>query len=63
MRRTMLFENTTGPAFRDAELMPNQVDAGPATCGAQKFTFAASVNMSLSSITLERNYINVFNGL
>jgi hypothetical protein len=53
MRRTMLLQYTTGPALRDAELMPNQVDAGPATCGAQNFPFAASVNMSLSSVRSE----------
>ena len=53
LRGSMLLQHQAGPAFGDVELTPHQIDAGAAPCGAQKFPFAASANMSLSSVRSE----------
>ncbi len=51
--RAVLAERAAGPALRDAEGLPHALDAAPPTRRAQKFPFAASVRISLSSVRSE----------
>ena len=48
--RAMLAEHTAGEPFRDAELLPDVIDAPTAAGGAQKFPEAASRRISFSSV-------------
>jgi len=43
-------EHATGEPLRDAELLPDVIDAGTAAGGAQKFPEAASRRISFSSV-------------
>ena len=51
LRGPMLPERAAGPALRYAKFSSHMVDAFPATRRAQKFPFAASVRINLSSVT------------
>ncbi|GAB5434923.1 MAG: hypothetical protein FalmKO_00480 [Falsiruegeria mediterranea] len=48
--RAMLPQHTAGPALRHFDLAADEVDASTTTSGAQKFPFAASVRVNLSSV-------------
>ena len=50
LRGSMLPKRTAGAALRHAQLLPHMVDALAATRRAQKFPFAASVRINLSSV-------------
>ncbi len=50
LRRAVLPQYLARPPFRDVESGTHMLDAGTATSGAQKFPFAASVRISLSSV-------------
>ena len=50
---SVLPQNATSAAFRDIQLSTNTINASTATSGAQKFPFAASVRISLSSVRSE----------
>ena len=51
--RAVLAKSAAGPAFGDAVNLPHVVDAPTTTRRAQKFPWAASVRMSLSSVRSE----------
>ena len=58
MRGSVLTQGAAGAALGYAKLPPHMVDTLPTTRRAQKFPFAASVRMSLSSVksdTARRN--------
>ena len=48
--RTMLPQYPAGSALRHFELVADMVDTGTTTSGAQKFPFAASFRINLSSV-------------
>ena len=50
LRRAVLPQYPASPPFRDVEPGTHLIDADTATSGAQKFPFAASVRISLSSV-------------
>ena len=53
LRRTLLPKHATQPSFGQFQLRSNMADAGTATRGAQKFPFAASARIILSSVRSE----------
>ena len=53
LRRSMLAEHAADPPLGYRQLTPDVVDTSPAARGAQKFPFAASCRISLSSVRSE----------
>ena len=56
--RAVLPEHPAGQPLRDTELLPDMLDAGPATGGAQKFPEAASRRMSFSSVRSDTAFLS-----
>jgi hypothetical protein len=54
--RPVLAELAANEAFRDVELLPDVIDAGPAAGGAQKFPDAASRRISISSVRSDTTF-------
>ena len=53
LRRPVLAEHAAHPPLGYIQHVPDMIDAAPAPCGAQKFPFAASCKISLSSVRSE----------
>ena len=55
---SMLSENPACPTLRDVQFSTNAINTGTTTSGAQKFPFAASAKMNLSSVRSDTAFLN-----
>lgn len=64
LRGSVLFQNAACATLRDIQLSTDTVNAGSTASGAQKFPFAASAKISLSSVRTStcRNFVTISSG-